>query len=299
MQLEIKSLSKSYGDVKALTEVNLVLNEGVYGLLGPNGSGKTTLINIITDNLRYDSGKILYNGTDTLELGVNFRSIIGFMPQYTGLYPNFTVEAFLKYIGALKGLSVKETSEQLNEVLDAVSLSDIKRRKIKTLSGGMKQRLSLAQAIMGNPKILILDEPTAGLDPSQRISIRNYISKISGGKIILLATHAVPDVESIAKKIIFLKEGVVAACDTPENLTSKMNGKVWSATVPVDEIEKYNSRYLISGIKTEDGRAILKIVSDTKPEIDKDDATLIDKTSLTLEDCYLWHFGNLITEEDK
>ena len=200
MKLTIDSISKSYGTNLALNGFSATLDAGIYALLGPNGSGKSTLMNILTDNLKADSGEITYEDADSvrenvLDMGVRFREKLGFMPQYPGLYPNFTVERFMWYMAALKGLSKEESMRQIPEILAAVELDDVPKRKIGALSGGMKQRLTLAQAVLGDPEILILDEPTAGLDPKQRIAIRNYISKIAFNKIVLIATHVVPDIE--------------------------------------------------------------------------------------------------------
>ena len=240
MKLILNNISKSYGSTLALDGFSATFEPGIYALLGPNGSGKSTLMNIITDNLKADNGEMLYsdNGEEPVSVGdkkLCFRSYIGFMPQYPGLYPSFTAKQFLEYVAVLKdiggGLSKKERNalidEQVTEVLEAVELSDVSNRKIKTFSGGMKQRLALAQAVLGDPKILILDEPTAGLDPKQRISVRNYISRMALNKIVIIATHVVPDVEFIAKDYIFLKKGTVIKQNSLHNLLSEIEGKVW------------------------------------------------------------------------
>ena len=211
MLLSINNVSKSYGTNLALNQFSVVLEPGIYALLGPNGSGKSTLMNILTDNLKADSGEITYiddsgNTENVLHMGVRFREKLGFMPQYPGLYPNFSMERFMWYMAALKGVKKEEAKKQIPEILAAVELDDVPKRKIGALSGGMKQRLTLAQAVLGDPEILILDEPTAGLDPKQRIAIRNYISKIAFNKIVLIATHVVPDIEFIARDIIMLKK---------------------------------------------------------------------------------------------
>ena len=216
MILHFNSISKSYGSNLALDHFTASLEPGIYALLGPNGSGKSTLMNILTDNLKADAGEITYTSDDgvtedVLKMGVRFREKLGFMPQYPGLYPNFTVERFMWYMAALKGLPREKAKADIPAILAAVELDDVPRRKIGALSGGMKQRLALAQAVLGDPEILILDEPTAGLDPKQRIAIRNYIAKIAFDKIVLIATHVVPDIEFIARDIILLKKGVIAA----------------------------------------------------------------------------------------
>ena len=230
MKLFFNQISKSYGTNLALNNFTVSLEAGIYAILGPNGSGKSTLMNILTDNLKADSGEIIYtddNGVseNVLKMGVRFREKIGFMPQYPGLYPNFSVERFMWYMAALKGLGKTETKKQISEILAAVELDDIPKKKIGALSGGMKQRLTLAQAVLGNPEILILDEPTAGLDPKQRIAIRNYISRISFNKIVLIATHVVSDIEFIARDIIMLKKGVIVDNAPPHELTRKIEGK--------------------------------------------------------------------------
>lgn len=209
MKLEIKDLSKSYGDVQALKSVNLCLEPGIYGLLGPNGAGKSTLINLLTDNVKRDEGQILWNGTEILKLGKAYRKLLGYMPQQQGCYEDFSALAFLIYIGQLKGMSKKEAQQKGMELLKCVNLEEVAYKKIGEFSGGMKQRLLLAQALLNDPKILILDEPTAGVDPLERIRIRNYISEIAADKIVILATHIVSDVEAIAKEIILLKKGEV------------------------------------------------------------------------------------------
>ena len=221
MTLTIQNISKSYGTNLALDKFSATFEPGIYALLGPNGSGKSTLMNIITDNLKADSGSITYTSDkgaseDVLKMGVRFREKLGFMPQYPGLYPNFSVERFLWYMAALKGMTKADALEQIPASLKAVELDDVPRRKIGALSGGMKQRLALAQAVLGDPEILILDEPTAGLDPKQRISIRNYISRIAFDKIVLIATHVVSDVEFIARDVIMLKKGA-------DELTKQVN----------------------------------------------------------------------------
>ena len=227
MKLTINNVSKAYGSNKALQHFTADLEPGIYALLGPNGSGKSTLMNIITDNLKSDEGEILFSDggepENILKMGVRFREKLGFMPQYPGMYPNFTVERFMWYMAALKdvGAHLKGRAKkqyiaaQINEILAAVELDDVPRRRIGALSGGMKQRLALAQAVLGDPSVLILDEPTAGLDPKQRIAIRNFISRIAFNKIVIIATHVVPDIEFIAREAILLKKGVIVDHATP------------------------------------------------------------------------------------
>ncbi len=292
MKLQIASISKSYDKTLALDNFTATFEPGVYALLGPNGSGKSTLMNILTDNIKADSGKIIYTSNDGTEedakkMGVRFREKIGFMPQYPGLYPNFTVEMFMWYMAGLKGIDKSAAKEQIAEILAAVELDDSTSKKIGALSGGMKQRLALAQAALGEPEILILDEPTAGLDPKQRILIRNFISKISFNKIVIIATHVVSDVEYIAKRVIMLKKGCIADNASPRELVGKITGKVWSVPCNEDEVMTMQKKYRVTNISHNEatGEIMLRILSDTMP---CDRAVSVFPT---LEDYYLYVFG--------
>lgn len=290
MQLQLTNVTKSYGSNLALDGFTATLEPGIYALLGPNGSGKSTLMNIITDNLKADRGEITFDGENTLKMGVRFREMLGFMPQYPGIYPNFTVERFLWYMATLKDMKRDDAARQIREILAAVELDDVPNRKIGALSGGMKQRLCLAQAVLGDPKILILDEPTAGLDPKQRISIRNYISKIALDKIVIIATHVVSDVEYVARDIIMLKKGVIVDNAPPHELTAKITGKVWNVPVDEREVSEMQNRYRVINISVDDvlGKAVLRVLSETQPT---EDAKAVTPT---LEDYYLYVFGSEI-----
>ena len=293
MVLRIDELTKTYGTNIALNKFQAVFTPAIYALLGPNGSGKSTLMNILTDNLKTDAGEISYTSDDgvtenVLKMGVRFREKLGFMPQYPGLYPNFTVERFMWYMAALKGLSREKAKADIPAILAAVELDDVPRRKIGALSGGMKQRLALAQAVLGDPEILILDEPTAGLDPKQRIAIRNYIAKIAFDKIVLIATHVVPDIEFIAKDIILLKKGVIVDNAPPHQLTQKIEGKVWNVPCEETDVQRMQDTYRVTNISRDDehGNVILRILAEERP---KDDAKA---AAPTLEDYYLYVFGD-------
>lgn len=292
MKLFFNQISKSYGTNLALNNFTVSLEAGIYAILGPNGSGKSTLMNILTDNLKADSGEIIYtddNGVseNVLKMGVRFREKIGFMPQYPGLYPNFSVERFMWYMAALKGLGKTETKKQISEILAAVELDDIPKKKIGALSGGMKQRLTLAQAVLGNPEILILDEPTAGLDPKQRIAIRNYISRISFNKIVLIATHVVSDIEFIARDIIMLKKGVIVDNAPPHELTRKIEGKVWNVPCVESEVQTMQDRFKVTNIAREEesGMILLRVLAEDQP------TNSSKAVAPTLEDYYLYVFG--------
>ena len=292
MILTIQSISKSYGTNLALDDFTATLDAGIYALLGPNGSGKSTLMNILTDNLKADSGEILCDNENILDMGTRFREKLGFMPQYPGLYPNFTVERFMWYMAALKGLSKAEAVQQIPDILSAVELDDVIKRKISALSGGMKQRLTLAQAVLGDPQILILDEPTAGLDPKQRIAIRNYISQIAFNKIVLIATHVVSDIEFIAKEIILLKKGVIVDHAPPKMLTEKINGQVWLVPCTDSEVQTMQDQFRVTNItrNANTGEILLRVLADTPPT---HQAKIV---SPTLEDYYLYVFGNTDTQ---
>ncbi len=300
MKLSIQDTSKSYGTNRALQNFTAELTPGIYALLGPNGSGKSTLMNIITDNLKADSGTITYAADggepeDVLKMGVRFREKLGFMPQYPGLYPNFSVERFLWYMAALKGMTKDDAKKQIPEILRAVELDDVPRRKIGQLSGGMKQRLALAQAVLGDPEILILDEPTAGLDPKQRIAIRNYISKIAFDKIVLIATHVVSDVEWIAREILILKKGVLTDCAPTHELIQKIEEKVWIIPCSEAEVQGYQDRFRVTNISRDEqsGEVLLRVLSDEKP------ADSARTARPTLEDYYLYVFGEASGGEEE
>ena len=301
MVLQFHNISKSYGKTRALIDFSAQLTPGVYALLGPNGSGKTTLMNILTGNLKADAGNITFaegqgQPENITAMGKRFRKLLGFMPQYPGMYGNFTLEEFLQYVATLKNVGEELPGQQRNElirsqidgVLQAVELSDVAHRRIRTLSGGMKQRLALAQAVLGDPKILILDEPTAGLDPKQRIAVRNYISRISQDKIVIIATHVVSDVEFIAREAIMLKKGVILDSGSPYELTHKIEGQVWQTVVRPEDVKAMQEKFRVVNIQNGEQGAILRILSDAKPT--KDSVSVVP----SLEDYYLHVCGDVL-----
>lgn len=221
--LEIRELSKRYKDKMALKGISMNLDNGIYGLLGPNGAGKSTLMNIITGNIKPTEGFVLWEGKDIRALGADYRSILGYAPQQQGLYNSFTGRRFLSYMATLKGISKKEMKTEIERVLSYVNMNDKADRAIGTYSGGMKQRILIAQAILGNPRLIVLDEPTAGLDPKERVRIRERIAALSKDKIILVSTHVVSDIETIAKEIILIKSGNIIGRDTIDELCIKHN----------------------------------------------------------------------------
>lgn len=285
--LEIRNISKTYkkGAVKALDNFNVVLTPGVYGLLGPNGAGKSTLMNIITDNLNADSGEVLFDGENIKKLGKDYRDVLGYMPQQQGLYDDFTLNRFLWYMAALKGLKKKEAKEKISQLIVTVNLTDAAHKKLGSFSGGMKQRALIAQALLNDPKILILDEPTAGLDPKERIRIRNFISEIADDKIVLISTHVVSDIEFIAKEIVLLKGGQLVSHDTCNNLIKEIENKVFEIEINKDELKCFQETYRVSNLFHDDDKIIVRIVTDIPPENHK-----IQSVKPTLEDLYLYVF---------
>ena len=304
MKLEIRNLKKTYGTVQALKGISYTFTPGVYGILGANGAGKSTMINLITDNVSRDKvngGSILYDEnndeTDILKLGKLFRARVGYMPQQQGFYEDFSPKAFLKYMAEIKGVKklktvdengneiVKTVNQQIYELLEVVNLTNVAYKKIGGFSGGMKQRVLLAQALLGDPKILILDEPTAGLDPKERISIRNYIAELSKDKIILFATHVVSDIECIADKVLLLKSGEIIATGTPVELIESMAGKVGEITCTLDEVGELQKEYKIGNIRQRKNGLALRVVGDKLPE----EAVKVED-NIDLEDVYLYYF---------
>ncbi|MGN0508531.1 MAG: ABC transporter ATP-binding protein [Ruminococcus sp.] len=285
--LEIKNISKTYkkGTVKALDDFSVTLTSGVYGLLGPNGAGKSTLMNIITDNLNSDSGEVLYDGEDIKKLGKDYRTVLGYMPQQQGLYDDFTLNRFLWYMAALKGLKKKEAKQKITSLLETVNLKESAHKKLGSFSGGMKQRALIAQALLNDPKILILDEPTAGLDPKERIRIRNFISEIAENKIVLISTHVVSDIEFIAKEIVLLKSGQLVSHDTCNNLIKEIENKVFEIETDKENLKYFQDNYRVSNLCHNDDKIIVRTVTDNPPENYK-----VYPVKPTLEDLYLYVF---------
>ena len=284
MELTFHDLKKNYGRKQALKGIDLTLKPGIYGLLGPNGAGKSTLMNILTGNLKPTAGFITLDGQDIHTLGEGFYSRLGYCPQQQTLYPSFTGEQFLYYMASLQGMKKSEAAKRIDWVLGEVSLLDVRHKAIRSYSGGMKQRLLIAQSLLHDPDILILDEPTAGLDPRQRVAVRNLIGKIALHKIVLISTHVVQDVEYIAGELILLNEGSILCRGTPQQLLSALDGQMWELTVQENELEQVRQYGTVCGLaKTEDGICV-RLLSSTKPV-----GSCGAKPDL--EDVYLYHFG--------
>lgn len=285
MELKVSNLTKKYGEKTAVDHLNLSLTNGVYGLLGANGAGKTTLMRLLCDIQQPTSGRITLNGRNIRGLGENYRRYLGYLPQRFSYYPDFTAMSYLLYIAALKGLSDQEAKKRAGELLAAVGLEEAGRHKIRTFSGGMKERLGIAQAMLNDPRILILDEPTAGLDPKERVRFRNLISAFSKDRIVILSTHIVSDVEFIAEDIIMMKSGQILHFGKPRDITSEIDGMVWECLVPTGRVEDYTAHYNVSNLRNmENDQTVLRIVSEKIP------AREAVPVTPNLEDLYLYYF---------
>lgn len=272
MHLQLNSISKRYGRFYALKDVNLTFGNGIYGLLGANGAGKTTLISILIGALNASDGEILLDGNNVKNLGTDYFKLIGFMPQYPKFYPNYRIDEFLDYMCCIKDIKRADRGKRIDEVLASVNLLEQKKKRIRELSGGMRQRVGIAQALLNDPKILILDEPTAGLDPGERIRFRNIITGAAKDRIILVATHIVSDIEFIANHIIMLQKGNVVCEGTSEELRNGINGQFFSMRVKEDESEAIQKKYLVSNMRRENNMVTLRVISDIAPK----DAEIVD-----------------------
>ena len=285
MKLELKNLTKKYGSFTALDKMTITFEPGIYGILGANGAGKSTMMNLLTDNIPRTGGEILFDGTDILKLGKNFRKVLGVLPQQQGFYEHMTAQTFLYYMADLKAIPKKQAKDEIEKLLAVTNLSEVRHKKLGGFSGGMKQRALLAQALLGDPKVVILDEPTAGLDPKERIRIRNFISSLSRGKIILLATHIVSDIESIANKIILLKEGKLIAEKTPAELLTSVSGKLYETICDGKQMKQLMTEYKRGNISQREEGIVFRIVAEECPC-----GFVHSKATPDMEDVYLYYF---------
>ena len=282
MELTIEQVSKQYRDgIWALRDFSLRLRPGVLGLLGPNGAGKTTLMSIVATITRPTHGNVLWNDTDLARGPDAIRRVLGYLPQDFGVYPNLNALEFLEYLAAVKGLDTATSRRRIEELLNLVNLSDVRKRPLGGYSGGMKQRIGIAQALLNDPQILIVDEPTAGLDPEERVRFRNLLSELSGERVIILSTHIVSDVEATATDIALISAGKLVTHATPEELLQQVEGKVWEDVVPSSELQSAKQRYLISGTARRADGVHIRILSATVPNGAQ---PLVP----TLEDAYLF-----------
>lgn len=286
MTIQFENISKKYKNKLALNQFSTTLTPGIYGLLGANGAGKTTLINILVGVLPRSNGRISVDGTDVEKLGKDFLKKVGYLPQYPQFYRDFTVNEFLMYMCALKGIPHMTAKQRIQDLLSGVNLYDAMNCKIGALSGGMRQRVGIVQAMLGNPGLLILDEPTAGLDPQERIRFRNLITRFAENRIVLLATHIVSDVDAIANEVLILKEGKLIKQGVPEQLCEELKHKTWEITLSEDQSLSTFDQYAISKLQRNGTKLHVRILSDTKP------AWNAVQVQASLEDVFLYYFGD-------
>ena len=292
MELSLNSLTKQYDALTVVKDLNLTMTSGVYGLLGVNGAGKTTLMRMICTLIRPSRGNITCDGKDIFEMEGNYRRQLGYLPQDFGYYPDLTVFDYMMYIASIKGLRPAFAKSQTDSLLEQVGMKKASRLKMRKLSGGMLRRVGIAQAMLNDPKILILDEPTAGLDPNERIRFRNLISELADDRLVLLSTHIVSDVEFIANEIILMNKGEFFFTGTAEDIVSSIGKEVWTCTVPRQEVDEYLKRYLVANVKTAPQGVELRILSDHPPVLDA------RQEQATLEDAFLFYFGEKAGETE-
>lgn len=291
MELYIEHISKQFKDMTAVDDVSLHITPGVWGLLGANGAGKTTLMQIIAGIMKPTSGTIRYDGIPINELKENYRDVFGYLPQEFGFYPEFTVKDYLEYVSVLKGLTEKDSKRKINELLEQLTLSHVKNKKIVRLSGGMKRRVGIAQALLNEPEVLILDEPTSGLDPGERVRFRNLLSEFAHDRIVLISTHIVSDVEYIATRNAIMKGGKLLASGTTEELVKLVDKKVWTTHIPMNCLQEYERKLQIVNIRNEDnGQISIRYLAEQPYTNDS------LPVPPHLEDLYLWLFPQEATD---
>ncbi len=292
MELQIDGVSMYFGGKKALSNVSLTLTPGVWSLLGANGAGKTTLMRMLCTLLVPTSGTITYNGKNIFKMDGEYRKRLGYLPQEFGFYPEFTVQDYLMYIASIKGIRPVVARKRVKQLIDKVGLSKAAGKKMKKLSGGMKRRAGVAQAMLNDPEILVLDEPTAGLDPNERIRFRNLISELSEDRLVLLSTHIVSDIEYIANEIWLMKDGSLMHKGTVDEIINSMPERVWQCFVGREMVPEYMRQYKISNMKAEPQGVELRIIANEKPSENARSA------EASLEDVFLYYFGEKAGEED-
>lgn len=286
----VNNVTKKYGAFTALSDINLDFKSGVYALLAPNGAGKTTLIKMLTTLIFPSSGEILYDGTEITSLDDEYRSLLGYLPQDFGYYKNYSPNKFLLYLAALKGMNAKEAKERISYLLKLVGLEEVAGKRMRKFSGGMIQRVGIAQALLNDPKILILDEPTAGLDPKERVRFRNLISELSKDKIVIMSTHIVSDIEFIANEVIMIKDHNVLYQDSVKNICSKIYGKVYETEIDYKDSKEFSKNHVMLSERQEDGRMVIRFVS----EGEKNDSW--KEVVPNLEDVFLYEYNDCLDE---
>lgn len=287
LELKLDRLKKQYGQKIAVDQVSYTFSKGVYGLLGANGAGKTTLLRMICGILQPTAGEVLVDGSGIVQMGGEYKRLLGYLPQEFGFYPEFTAQRYMLYLASLKALPADLARQKTEELLELVGLRGEEKHKIKTFSGGMLRRLGIAQAMLNDPEILIMDEPTSGLDPKERIRFRNIISALAKNRIVILSTHIVSDVEFSADRILMMKGGVLIRSGELPVVVEPVRGKVWEIEVPEAEVQRYNDRFAVSNLRNTEKGARLRVLSGDKP---MENAAPVEPN---LEDAYLYYFDEL------
>lgn len=282
-ELKLMDVQKKYKDKEAVRKFNYTFTNGVYGLLGENGAGKTTLMRLICGILQTTSGSVYCDNLEIVRMGAEYRKLLGYLPQDFGYYGDFTAERFLRYMAALKALPEEYANCRIEELLELVDLKDVKKKRLKTFSGGMIRRIGIAQALLNEPEILVLDEPTAGLDPKERVRFRNIISSLGKNRIVLLSTHIVSDIEYIADSILIMKNGELIQKGTEKEITASVKGCVWKCIVSEKDVQELNNKYIVSNLRNSGEYVELRIISEVKPTVGA------EAVECTLEDAYLYH----------
>ncbi len=281
--LSVSGIGKQYdGDIWGVRGVDLELDAGIHGLLGPNGSGKSTLLRMLTTVTEPTEGEIAWDGTDVVDSPMPLRRVLGYLPQDFGVYPDLTLEEFLEYVGALRSMDGESVDARIEELLTLTNLEDVRDRKLGGFSGGMRQRAGIAQALLNDPKLLVLDEPTVGLDPEERVRFRNVVAELAADRVVILSTHIVPDIEATASRIALLNDGELLDHTDPESLIEDVEGKVYEYSVPADELTRVRSEYAVSGTVQRSDGVEVRVIAESPP------AEAATPARPTLEDAYLW-----------
>lgn len=278
-KLRIQEVGRQYGDLWALRNISLEISQGVLGLLGPNGAGKSTLMRIITTISQPTEGQVLWDGQSLSEAPNRLRNVLGYLPQNFGIYPKLTAREFLRYLASAKGIDARE---RIDDLLLLLNLNEAADRRLETFSGGMKQRVGIAQALLNDPELLIVDEPTVGLDPEERARFRNLLSELAGNRIVILSTHIVSDVEAVAEQIAILHEGDLLANVSPEELLTSAEGKVWKMTIDSGRLAEIRNKYQVTSASHRSGGTLVRVTAENPP------GPQAEQAAPNMEDAYLW-----------